>query len=277
MKHLNVFYDIDDTLVKSLNLFFFADNLLAFEYLKKIKKERNQIHYDEVLNNLPSSYLFNKSLRNCLNNHPEEIKQEINQFKKHLRDADDKVMEEWPRLGRNPFSQRGYKSAIETIVDKYYLNLSNKELDLISRIPYHYALEKNSPLDSITYLLKESLEHDVNLYIFSKGSFLEQSKKLEYLKLNEVIPLENLYILHKKDRDTIEEIINQRKLTNVVVIGNSLKEEILPAKELEEQGVEPLWVEHHDYFSRGIDLKDNTIPKYSIQTFQDLIRKYLYD
>ncbi|MDI3474218.1 MAG: hypothetical protein PWR30_541 [Candidatus Woesearchaeota archaeon] len=278
MKHLNAFYDIDDTLLESLDLFFFVDNLMALEYLKKIRGYEKNEDFNEILSDLPDSLSKNKKIEQYLAKQP-EIK-ELNDFKADLRKADDIIMEKWPQQGKNPFSLEGYKTALEEIVDKYSLNLDDESINALSKIPFHYRLKKKYPLESIKELLKESLEFDVNLYILSKGSFKEQARKLENIKLNEIIPLKNLYILQKKDKNALYEIIDYECLDNLLIIGNSLKEDILPAIDLDGINARALWVRHEDYFSKGLNSKDkieNKIEEFSDENFLKAVKSYLYD
>jgi|GEM_PF-5461282 len=279
MKHLNAFYDIDDTLLESLDLFFFVDNLMALEYLKKIRGYEKNKDFYEILSGLPDSLNENKKIEQYLASQP-EIK-EVNDFKVDLRHTDDKIMEKWPKQGKNPFSLEGYKTALEEITDKYNLNLNDASINALSRIPFHYRLNKKYPLQSIKELLKESLEFDVNLYILSKGSFKEQAKKLEYIRLNEVIPSKNLYILPKKDKNALKEIIDYECLDNLLIIGNSLKEDIMPALGLDDINIRALWVRHEDYFSKGLNSKkdkiENKIEDFSNETFSKIVKNYLYD
>ncbi|MDK2849653.1 MAG: hypothetical protein PWP03_256 [Candidatus Woesearchaeota archaeon] len=275
MKCLNIFYDLDDTLVESLDLFFFVDNLLAWSYLKKINKDEKRIDFEGIYTELQKYSFLKKVIENKLNNLNPELKKEIEEFKQYVRTCDDKIMEEWPKMHRNPFSPEGLMAALEQVIYKYNLNLGQRDLYFASQIPFHYNLKTKEPLLSIKELSKESLEYKVNIFIFSKGSFKEQVKKIEYLKLQDLIPLENIFILHKKDSKILQEISELRGINQALMVGNSLKEEIQPALELKEM-FKVLWVKHDDYFSKNLTIDDN-IEIFSLESFKNYIRKQLYE
>ncbi len=277
MRELNVIYDIDDTLVETLDLFFFSDNLLTLTYLDKINKSQRRINFEKIFEELPKYSSLDRTVKEEINNQPEDIKNELLAFKEAVRKSDDEIMEKWPKQGRNPFSSEGFQAAIEDIVNKYNLQLRRKDTEYLSLIPFHYKLKTKYPLLSIKELIKESLEFNVKIHLYSKGSFKSQVRKIEYLSLNEIIPLDNLYIVHKKDTETLREIILERGLKNTIVIGNSLKEEILPALNNKELGINALWVKHNDYFSKGLNHKDNHITQFSKDSFLKLIKEFLYD
>ncbi len=277
MKSLNVFYDLDDTLVESLDLFFFVDNLLAVSYLKKINHCDKKIDFGKILSDLQTYSHLNDAISESIKVLPDDIKWELNRFKECIRKTDDKIMEMWPKEGKNPFSPQGLEAALDEVVNGYNLNLTKKDIEIASKIPFHYQLKKKYPLHSIKAFIKEDLEFDVNLFVLSKGSFSEQVKKIEYLGLKNIIPSENLYISFEKNADTIKEIIWERKLNNVLVIGNSLKDDIFPALELEHLGVKSLWVKHNDYFSKDVDFGDKKIELFNKTSVTKYIKENLYD
>ena len=277
MKSLNVFYDIDDTLVETLDLFFFVDNLMALSYLRKVNHSDKKIDFERILSDLMTYSKLNNTISESIKHLPKDIREELNSFKEHIRKADDQVMEVWPKKGMNPFSSQGLESALDEIVNEYNLNLNRRDIENASKIPFHFELRRKYPLYSIKELIKESLEFDVNIFILSKGNFLSQAKKIEHLGLKDIIPLKNLYILHEKNANTLKEIILYQKLNNALIIGNSLKEEIFPALELEPLGVKSLWVKHNDYFSQDIQITDKKVEIFKPKSFNRYIAQQLYD
>ena len=252
---MKIIYDIDDTLVENLPLFYITEDLLSSISVG------NNFDLKKILEELPKYPDVNKIVK--VRKNEEEL------IKKVAREEDDRIMKE--RVS-NPYTKEAYKDALINTANKLNLKVKESDLEILASIPFHFRLKKKKTLKSISYLANRFMLKDTVIY--SKGKEETQFKKIEELGIE--VPLKNIYIVRDKNKRNFEEIVEDLKTNSAIVIGNSLKEDINPALDLaskQNYKITALWVKHKDYFSKGITMNPKT-RIYSIQEFRRIIDEF---
>lgn len=113
-------------------------------------------------------------------------------------------------------------------------------------------------------------EMKYNLFLYSKGDFSVQTKKIINNKLHEYFPTANTYIVPHKGYEYINKIFQDHNLDkqSTIVIGDSLIDDITSANLI---GCDSVWVKKYAW-DTNIDSAEKT-PTYIIETIDELLFK----
>ncbi len=253
---LFVIYDIDDTLVQTMDVF-----RTVISYFVNYDRLKNE-DYTKLFND---PRLWYKELKTTKKEN----------IIKDVFDSDMNLIIKLRKENKNPYRYEVFREALCIVASKHNIALSYKYIDSLAKIAFDYRLlPKKETIKGIKLLKKESLEHKIEFLIFSKGTYDVQTKKLEYLGMD-FIKNENIYIGMEKSSQHLKDFLERYGNNHFIIIGDSLKDDMHSAAEINELNIKALWIKHNDFFSWNFD-KELNIKEYSNEELKNIIKNLFY-
>lgn len=267
-------YDIDDTLFESLTNFYRVYELITIKlYFKNSRNKRVYLNPDLELckEKLPMKYIYKNAINDL------SLKEIYSEIAKELTRINRETIETTKRRHRNPYLKEEYFLALEKGRDLLHLPLSNLELNVLTDIGFSDLLKPTNVYYELFLYLKRF--DDIDMMIVSKGSAEIQCRKIERYPMKEIFTYKEIQILREKDLQNWKDLLHSysNKYYKIYTIGNSLKDDVIPIKNLENQifNVEPLWFKTIDFFTSKDDYLNHK-DSVEIYDYNKLVFKILH-
>ncbi len=261
MSRIEIFYDIDDTLVESEDFFKFLSRAMSYYVL-----DNYYLNLDEVKNSNDVRFI-NQFIDNKYENSDPELKKLYNTIKDKVNQNNLGMINYKKNLGLFPYNKKTHFESLIKSSEELNLDIDENYLDKLAAIPFESTFLEKDTIKSLEYILNGYFPR-MNVNVFTKGKESIQLKKLDDLGLYSYIDLDNIFVMNEKNTDKLYEVLSTKSYDSSLIIGNSLSDEIIPAINCNS---DYFWVENEDLFSQDIKLDKNKIKKYNLNSFKKYI------
>lgn len=262
MSRIEVFYDIDDTLVESKDVFKFLSNAFSYSVLS------NSVIDLSKVNDSNDVKMCNQFIEDHYeDNSSSELNKLYHIIKNKVTENNLYLIDYKKSMGVFPYNKETHFESLIKTCENFGFDMDEDYLKELSCVPFESTFLEKDTIRSLEYMLNGYFP-DFNLNIFTKGEDSTQLKKLDNLGLYGYLDLKNIHVMSEKNTDKLYEVLSTKSYDNSLIIGNSLNDEIIPAINCNS---DYLWVENEDLFSRDIDIDKNKIKKYNLNSFKRYI------